>query len=185
MLYEEEILFNKIECNKILSYMNLDVSDEISVEFDGIFNKVGGKMLSHVLVSKNEENWFIDRIITWVNNIPNIKKIKNNNIFTVYRNYKTGDYFIKHNDHIRNGALRIYTIGMHLNSQDDFTGGDFKVYEKDKEKVIKFETGKVYIFDSSTPHSVDLITSGNRITLMLFVEQQNLENETNKTKSLI
>ena len=50
---------------------------------------------------------------------------------------------------------------------------------------MDFGTGKVYIFESSTPHSVDIITSGNRITLMLFIEKQNLSNEIIKPKSII
>jgi predicted 2-oxoglutarate/Fe(II)-dependent dioxygenase YbiX len=83
--------------------------------------------------------------------------------------------------HIKNGALRVYTIGIHLNSKEDFTGGDFKVYSDNDEVIINFETGKVYIFESSTPHSVELITSGNRMTFMLFIENTNLFDKRNKT----
>jgi hypothetical protein len=176
MLHKEEILFSKEECDKIISYMEMGIDDIIPVDFAGKYNEVGGKMVSYNSILENEKRWFIDKIITWLNNIPSIKKIKNNNICTVYRNYKTGDYFVKHSDHIKNGPLRIYTVGIHLNSQEDFTGGEFKIYENNNEKLIKFETGKVYIFESSTPHSVDMITSGNRITLMLFIEKQNLKN---------
>ncbi len=176
MLYKEEILFDKTECDRIISYMESGVDDVISVDYDGKYVEIGGKMVSYKLVLENEKKWFIDRIIAWVNNIPNVKKIKNNNISTVYRNYKEGDYFVKHNDHVKSGPLRIYTIGLHLNSQEDFTGGEFKLYENNEEHLVKFETGKVYIFNSTTAHSVDLITIGNRITLMLFVEKHNLEN---------
>ena len=142
-------------------------------------------MLSNTLIWNNENIWFAERIVNWVNGIPNIKKIINNNIFTAYRNYKEGDYFIKHDDHIKNGAERIYTIGVQLNSKEDFIGGDFKIYSSNNETIINFETGKVYIFESSSPHSVDMITKGNRITLMLFVEKQNLSNEIIKPKSII
>lgn len=185
MMLEEKILFSKEECDKIISYSEQWRNREISVEYGGKENKVGGKMLSNTLIWNNENIWFLERIIDWVNNLPNIKKITNNNIFAAYRNYKTGDFFIKHDDHIKNGAERIYTIGIQLNSKEDFTGGDFKVYNGDNDNIINFETGKIYIFESSTPHSVDLITSGNRITLMLFIEKQNLTNETIKPKSII
>jgi len=185
MILKEEILFTKEECDKIISYANQWHNREISVDYNTKQNKIGGKMLSHTLVWNDENKWVVDRITNWVNNIPNIKKIKNNNIFTAYRNYKSGDYFIKHDDHIKNGAERIYTIGIQLNSKEDFTGGDFKIYNGNNENVINFETGKIYIFESSTPHSVDLITSGNRITLMLFVENINLNNETTNPKHFI
>lgn len=176
MLHKEEILFSKEECDEIISYMETGVEDIISVDFAEKHTAIGGKMLSNTPILENEKKWFIDKIIKWVNNIPNLRKIKNNNILPVYRNYKSGDYFVKHNDHIKNGPLRIYTVSVHLNSQENFTGGEFKIYENNEERTIKFQTGKVYIFDSSTPHSVDMITSGNRITLMLFIEKQNLEN---------
>ena len=174
MILQQKILFSKEECDRIISYAEQWHDREISVKYGGKQNKVGGKMLSNTLIWNNENMWFVERIIEWVNDLPNIKKIINNNIFAAYRNYKTGDFFIKHNDHIKSGAQRIYTIGIHLNSKDDFTGGDFKIYNGNNETIIDFETGKVYIFKSSTPHSVELITSGNRITLMLFVEKQNL-----------
>jgi hypothetical protein len=185
MILQEKILFSKKECDRIISYAEHWHDREISVEYGGNQNKVGGKMLSNTLIWNNENMWFVERIIDWVNDLPNIKKIMNNNIFAAYRNYKTGDFFIKHNDHIKNGEVRIYTIGIHLNSKDDFTGGDFKIYNGNNETIIDFNTGKVYIIESSTPHSVELITSGNRITLMLFVEKQNLNNEIIKSKNLI
>lgn len=185
MILKEEILFTKEECDKIISYANQWHNREISVDYNTKQNKIGGKMLSHTLVWNDENKWVVDRITNWVNNIPNIKKIKNYNIFTAYRNYKSGDYFIKHDDHIKNGVERIYTIGVQLNSKEDFIGGDFKIYNGNNETIINFETGKVYIFESSTPHSVDMITKGNRITLMLFVEKQNLSNEIIKPKSII
>lgn len=185
MILKEKILFNKEECDKIISYVNQWNDREISVEYESKKNKIGGKMLSHTLIWNDENTWFKERIVNWVNVIPNIKKIINNNIFAAYRNYKTGDFFLKHNDHIKSGEERIYTIGVHLNSKEDFTGGDFKIYNGNDEHIIKFETGKVYIFESSTPHSVELITSGDRITLMLFIEKQNLINENIKPKSII
>jgi hypothetical protein len=185
MILKEKILFSKEECDIIISYAEQWHDREISVEYEGKQNKVGGKMLSNTLIWNNENMWFVERILDWVNNLPNIKKIMNNNIFAAYRNYKTGDFFIKHDDHIKNGAARIYTIGVHLNSKDDFTGGDFKIYNGNNETIIDFKTGKVYIIVSSTPHSVELITSGNRITLMLFVEKQNLNNEIIKSKNII
>lgn len=185
MMLQEKILFSKKECDMIISYSEQWRNREISVEFNGHQNKIGGKMLSNTLIWNDENVWILERIIGWINTLPNIKKIRNNNIFAAYRNYKTGDFFIKHDDHIKNGAERIYTIGIQLNSKEDFHGGDFKLYEGNNEKIINFETGKVYIFESSTPHSVDLITDGNRITLMLFIENQNLINETIKSKSII
>ena len=104
MTLKEKILFSKEECDKIISYSEQWRNREISVEYGGKQNKVGGKMLSNTLIWNNENIWFLERIINWVNNLPNIKKITNNNIFAAYRNYKTGDFFIKHDDHIKNGA---------------------------------------------------------------------------------
>ena len=80
-----------------------------------------------------------------------------------------GDYFVKHNDHIYNGKMRLYTIGIMIYKSDDLVGGDLKMYLNNNIIDISFELGKVYIFDSNITHSVDLVEMGERITLMFFI----------------
>lgn len=187
MILNQKILFTKEECDKILSHAeqsNNRNSYLIPKSYEDTKYKIGGKMMSNTLILGNENLWFMEKIIDWANSLPNIEKIINNNLYTQIRYYKTGDFFAKHNDHYRNGIKRVYTIGVFLNSKEDFTGGDFKIYNGNNSKIIDFETGKVYIIESSTLHSVELITSGNRMSLIIFIEKNNLYNAI-KSKNFI
>jgi hypothetical protein len=60
MILEEKILFSKEECGYIISYSEQWISTEISVEYGGKQNKVGGKMLSNTLIWNNENMWFLE-----------------------------------------------------------------------------------------------------------------------------
>jgi hypothetical protein len=47
---------------------------------------------------------------------------------------------------------------------------------------MPYEKGRAYVFNSSIPHSVDVITEGSRETMMFFIGESNIKRE---IKSLI
>ena len=184
MLIKEQILFNKEECESILSDVKNWNDTNISVDIDGTYTINGGVMKSFNIVWNNENVWIKNRVINWVNSLNDvILKIDiDKNLSAYYRKYTIGDYFVKHNDHIHNGKNRIYTIGIMLSKSKDLIGGDLKFYIDNNIIKLEFVQGKVYIFNSSIPHSVDIIESGERNTFMIFTGYDDIKNQ---IKSLI
>ena len=181
MILQEKILFNKEECQSILENIEEWHDNIISVRLESKLTDKGGVMKSFKIEWNNSNSWIKDRVINWANSLDDILyKINNNNNLTAgYRKYTKGDYFIKHDDHIYNGDKRLYTIGIMLHKSENLIGGDLKMYIDDSVINIDFNLGKVYIFDSSIPHSVDLIQMGERITLIFFIVESDIIKNTN------
>jgi hypothetical protein len=173
MILKEKILFSKEECQSILK--NIEKWDDtiISVRLGGQLTNKGGIMKSFKINWDDNNSWIKNRVINWVNSLDEVlyKINHNKNLNAGYRKYIKGDYFIKHDDHIYNGDRRLYTIGVMIHKSEDLIGGDLKMYINNDVVNIDFNLGNVYIFDSNTPHSVDLIELGERITLMFFIVQ--------------
>ena len=84
------------------------------------------------------------------------------------------DWFGKHND-IRDN--RLYAVGVLLN--DDFSGGDFKLYNPD-EIILDKVIGNTYLFDVRIDHEITSILEGERYSLLWFLENEHVKIETNK-----
>jgi len=176
MILKQKILFTKDECESILQNVEKWYDDIISVRLNNKLTENGGVMKSFK-IDWNEDNiWIKDRVISWANSLDDVlyKINHNKNLTANYRKYTKGDYFVKHDDHIYTGDRRLYTIGVMLHKSEDLIGGDLKIYINGDISIIEFELGNVYIFDSNVPHSVDLIESGERITLMFFIIESDI-----------
>jgi hypothetical protein len=176
MILKEKILFSKEECRSILKNIEKWYDTIISVRMDGQLTNEGGVMKSFRINWDDNNSWIKTRVINWVNSLDEVlyKINHNKNLIADYRKYVKGDYFIKHDDHIYNGARRLYTIGVMIHKSEDLIGGDLKMYINDGVVNIDFNLGSVYIFDSNIPHSVDLIELGERITLMFFIVESDI-----------
>lgn len=176
MILQQKILFSKEECESILKNVEKWYNDIISVRLNGKLTENGGVMKSFKIDWNKHNIWIKDRVINWINSLDEIlyKINHNKNLNADYRKYTKGDYFVKHDDHIYNGDRRLYTIGVMVHKSKDLIGGDLKMYINDDIINIDFNLGKVYIFDSNTPHSVDLIELGERITLMFFIVESDI-----------
>jgi predicted 2-oxoglutarate/Fe(II)-dependent dioxygenase YbiX len=176
MLIKEQVLFNKEECQSILK--NIEKWDDtiISVRLDGQLTNEGGVMKSFKINWDDNNSWIKNRVINWVNSLDEVfyKMNHNKNLSAYYRRYTKGDYFVKHNDHLYNGDKRLYTIGIMIHKSEDLIGGDLKMYINNDIININFNIGNVYIFDSNTEHSVDLVELGERITLMFFIVESDI-----------
>jgi predicted 2-oxoglutarate/Fe(II)-dependent dioxygenase YbiX len=91
-----------------------------------------------------------------------------------FHKFTNGDWFGKHND-IRNN--RVYAVGVLLN--DDFEGGDFKLYNPN-EYMLNKEMGNTYLFDVRIEHEITPILSGERYSLLWFLQSEHVKFDINK-----
>jgi len=78
-------------------------------------------------------------------------------------NYIEGDYFLRHSD----VSTKIWNIGVCLS--DEYEGGDFIVY--DPKVILPKIPGSIYAFESQREHEVLPITSGERWSIIGFLER--------------
>ena len=62
---------------------------------------------------------------------------------------------------------KIWNVGVCLN--DNYQGGDFTVY--DPTIILPKEAGSIYSFESQRPHEVSPILSGERWSIIGFLER--------------
>jgi hypothetical protein len=164
MLIKQKHFFNKEECDLIL---NLIKTNPQNWNFkDRNFN-------STAIDYSIETSWLFDKLKSFVEIETDIqiRKIKKQIHF---HTFKEGDWFAKHND-VRDG--RLYAIGVLLN--DDFEGGDFKLYNPN-EIILDKVIGNTYIFDVRIEHEITPILQGERYSLLWFLQNEHIKIETNK-----
>lgn len=164
MIIEQDILFTTDECNSIVWDNTRDI-----VEWDRFDRKYN----SHSLNYSTETTWIFDRLVQFFESKTKIK-IKKLKEEIHFHNFKTGDWFGKHNDEREN---RIYAVGVMLN--DDFEGGDFKLYNDD-EVTLEKVSGNAYVFDTKITHEITPITKGNRYSLLWFLQYEHIKLKPNK-----
>jgi hypothetical protein len=159
MIIEQDLLFTKDECDSIIWDNNQHI-----VKWDSFDRKYN----SHSLTYSAETKWVFDRLTQFFVDKTKIeiRKLKEEIHF---HNFKTGDWFGKHNDEREN---RIYGVGVILN--DNFEGGDFKLYINDVVTLEKV-SGNAYIFDVKIPHEITPITKGERYSLLWFLQQEHIK----------
>jgi hypothetical protein len=164
MLIKEQVLFNKEECESIISYNDTHIKNWIMSD-----RKYNSQSITYSLETK----WLFDKLKTFFEEQSNIRIKKNKEVIHFHKFVK-GDWFGKHND-IRNN--RLYAVGVLLNG--DFEGGDFKLYNPNEitlDKVI----GNTYLFDVRIDHEITPILEGVRYSLLWFLENEHIKIETNK-----
>lgn len=105
-----------------------------------------------------------DKIINLSNELNIFKGIEYTNIPKYsFNKYSAGDFLHRHSDthEILNGATITYILQLN----DDYVDGDIKYVIEGIEYAVPKKMGSVFIFDSNIPHSVDVISSGNRYSI--------------------
>lgn len=159
----EKVLFSKKECDKIIEIHK--VNSQKWKNYDREY-----KSFSIILNEKTE--WIFSRMKTFFEKESGIvmHTIKNEVHFHVF---ETNDWFGIHNDSRDN---RLFSLGVLLN--DDFEGGDFKLYNPNEIKLNK-ESGNSYLFDVSISHEVTPIKNGVRYSLIWFIQNTNIKTTPN------
>ena len=181
MISNQKVLFTKEEVNSILSYMN-DTESVISkkmIKHNGVLYK-NGEFLRKKLDFTDENIWIFEKIKKWTNEL-NVGLIWNSLPFTAFRKYREGDFFVKHIDDLnekyimRGGEQKILTISIQLSDGDEYEGGDFLVWDNDKEIIVDKKIGNAIMYSTNVPHEVKEITKGVRISLIFAPRDTNIK----------
>jgi hypothetical protein len=165
MLIKQKTLFSKEECNSIISGFYIKNNKDWSMDD----RKYNSQSIHYSL----ETSWLFDRLRTFVETESNIefRKIKTQIHF---HTFKEGDWFGKHND---TRDSRVYGVGVLLN--DNFKGGDFKLYNQN-EIILDKVIGNTYIFDARIEHEIFPILGGERYSLLWFLQNEHIKLNTDK-----
>ena len=164
MILKEKILFSKEECKSIIWNANQRIAN-----FDIKDRKYHSQPITYSLETK----WLFDKLKTFFEEQSNIQIKKNKEVIHFHK-FTKGDWFGKHND-IRDN--RVYAVGVLLN--DDFSGGDFKLYNPN-EIILDKVIGNTYLFDVKIDHEIIPILEGERYSLLWFLENEHIKIEINK-----
>ena len=164
MILIQKILFNQQECQSIIDITKLKKQNW----------NYKDRIYESMSIEYNENTiWLFDKLKDFVEKETNIKiGIIKKTIH--FHRFVKGDWFGKHND-IRNN--RLYAVGVLLN--DDFEGGDFKLYNPNEitlDKVI----GNTYLFDVKIDHEITSILEGERYSLLWFLQNEHVKFDINK-----
>ena len=155
MIINQNISFSKEECESIILYNDTHITNWRMGD-----RKYNSQPINYSLDTK----WLFDKLKDFVEVETNIE------IRTIhFHKFTKGDWFGKHND-IRDE--RVFAVGVLLN--DNFDGGDFKLYNPDEVKLDKV-TGNTYIFDVKINHEITPILEGERYSLLWFLENTNIK----------
>lgn len=163
MILKEEVLFSEKECKSI-------IWDETKNTNNHLYSR--DRRYNSQPINYNESTkWIFEKLHGFFEKETNltITNIKNKIHF---HKFVSGDWFGKHNDAIDN---RVYAVGVLLN--DNFIGGDFKLYNPNEHTLNK-TVGNTYIFESKMEHEITPILSGERYSLLWFLQKDNLITKT-------
>jgi hypothetical protein len=164
MILKQKILFSKDECQSIIWDKTNNITD-----WDMNDRKYDSKPINYSLETK----WLFDKLKKFVSIETEIefRSIKKQIHF---HKFVKGDWFGKHNDIREN---RLYAVGVLLN--DDFEGGDFKLYNPNGNTLDKV-IGNTYLFDVRIDHEITPILEGERYSLLWFLEKEHKKIEIDK-----
>lgn len=163
MILKEKILFNEKECQSIIWDETKNINNH---------SYVSDRKYNSQQINYNEDTkWIFEKLSEFFQKETNSKitTIKNKIHF---HKFVTGDWFGKHNDDIDN---RVFTVGVLLNQ--NFEGGEFKLYNLN-ELTLNKTVGNAYIFESKIEHEITPILSGERYSLLWFLQKDNLITKT-------
>jgi len=164
MIINQNVSFTKEECESIISYNCERITN---------WRMGDRKYNSQPINYSSETKWLFDRLANFVEKEINIE-IKAIKKTVHFHKFTKGDWFGKHND-IRDD--RVFAVGVLLN--DTFGGGDFKLYGSNK-TIINKSTGNTYVFDVNIEHEITPILSGERYSLLWFLQKDQESHDTNQ-----
>ena len=120
---------------------------------------------------------YVNRFLDWIETKIG-KKIQNRKKYNlILHKFEEGDHFDYHTDDGYNlEGKREFAAGFHVN--DDYGGGEFVVYENDKERVIGKNSGTPYIFSSTVGHKINKVKSNIRYSIIIFIYDNSIDNKT-------
>ena len=158
-MINQKQLFDNAECESIIWNSNDTITE---------WNMWDRKYISNNINFTNETKWIFDKLKFFFETETGLKIVKLKEQIHFHKFVK-GDRFEKHND-IKD--RRVFGVGVLLN--DNFEGGDFKLYDKN-EFILNKKIGNTYIFDVNIEHEITKILSGERYSLLWFLHIENIK----------
>ena len=183
MLHQKK-LFTKDEVYKIRNYIT-KLDDRVIGTLhpdvnEGKHDPQGGHNLAQHIQwynAPNEYAWFHDGIMKWLIELKlPIEKLGSE---FIVQKYKVGFEFKPHIDDVLGDdkktmkRKRHYTILLQLSETSEYSGGELWVRDN-KDIKVNQEIGNVCIFDHARLHWVTPITSGERWSCTIFLEEDSL-----------
>lgn len=164
MLVSQKVLFSKEECDSIIKLEKMNHKTWKNIDRDYKSSTIG---------LDDETLWLFDRLKIFFEEVSGYEMF-NLKEEIYFHKYQTNDWFGRHDD---TRDYRLYSVGVLLN--DDFEGGDFKLYNPNEFLLNKI-SGNCYVFDVSVSHEITPITLGIRYSLIWFIQNTNIKTKINK-----
>jgi PKHD-type hydroxylase len=171
-----ENLFFTEEISKIISMCESMPTSQGKVgDLQG--TEIAEKRKSNInFLDGSEFKWIYDKICIAINhvNAANFNKVLYGLEPIQYSEYDAGysGFYGMHVDvdpDTKLGMRRSLSFSMQLSDEPTYTGGELKIYYKNKTVVANKNIGDITFFDSSYPHEVTPVTSGIRKSLVGWV----------------
>jgi predicted 2-oxoglutarate/Fe(II)-dependent dioxygenase YbiX len=89
--------------------------------------------------------------------------------FEIYK-YNNGNFIVKHSDEDKVERNRFGAFICQLSDENDYEGGTFFYYtSNDEQKAISKEIGSSLVITTEVPHEVELITGGERKSMIITI----------------
>lgn len=165
---EQRILFNEEECNVLKSFLHRDDTIKTVKDARGSFNTTVS-----VIPPKEVPNWFLPRVQGFgVKHFDFVNKLAVSRA-AIINLYGTGGYFARHRDDYAledHWVKRYKTLVVQLSDPLSYEGGDLLVDDIPISRTI----GNVAYFNASTYHELTPITKGERYSLILWLDRDDI-----------
>ena len=160
------VIFTQHECEYIKSFYHTEIehSSEEAQDFGKVSVKFSNSSANYISSYNPTLLTFLETKLKThgVKSIPKVKFIK----------YNEGDNLARHTDFTKYGSEIIYkTYLFQLSKTEDYTGGDLIVGTTKQSR----EQGAMCVINPTTPHEVTTVLSGERISLVIFLLEDNLD----------
>jgi len=164
----QNILFTKEECNYFKNLLNIEDIEKTDLPAHGSFNITVG-----IIPPSKIPTWFINKIKKLkISDFEFQDKYKKSRTLFINK-YTKGGYFEKHRDDYARESHwvnRYKTLIIQLSDTSEYSGGDFLVDDVKMNNTI----GNCILFDSSIYHEVTEITDGERYSLTLWLDRDDI-----------
>jgi Rps23 Pro-64 3,4-dihydroxylase Tpa1-like proline 4-hydroxylase len=159
MIIEQEVIFDDSECNEIITLSKINQQK---------WDSMDRTYTSSTIRYEEDNKWVFDKLSTFFEEKSGLKilKLKTEIHFHIFN---PTDKFKLHNDTLDS---RLFSVGVLLN--DNFEGGDFKLYNPNEFKLNKV-IGNCYLFDVGISHEITPVLSGTRYSLIWFIQNDNVK----------
>jgi len=158
------ISFSKKECSEIINLSNIFEPKHSST----LFRREDFNYYYHVVIRNEQTQWIFNRLSNYLKTEYPMNKLHEMPEIYLHR-YLVGNEFARHDDSTTHPD-QLLNIGVCLN--DDYEGGEFIAYGPFE--ILPKVTGTIYTMKSDREHEVKKIESGERWSLILFLNKHHL-----------